>query len=104
MKQIQLLMSQIQRSDGLSPFENSYLCFIAVKFPDGTYLELDLRVVHSRPSEVVQAVLSLLSNYSDSPLKPLEGLLEENLTRLNVTTCVVKLHRSWSLGESDVVH
>ena len=100
MKQIQLSMLQIRRSDGRNRLGSWYHCCIQVKFPDGTLVEYDLQVPRSRLSEVVQVALNLSSSCSDSRWTCFGKLLDENLAPLSVTIFAVRLLKSSSSEES----
>ena len=101
MKQIQLSMLQIRRSDGRNRLGSWYHCCIQVKFPDGTLVEYDLQVPHLKLSEVVQVALNLSSNCSDSRWTCFGKLLDENLAPLSVTIFAVRLLKSSLSEESE---
>jgi len=101
MTQIQLYTSLTAKLDGLNLTGNLSRCSLAVKYPSGTFLELDLQGQPLRPSEVERLVQSLLLTSSNSPWKSFEHLLDDDSVPSSVTTSVVRLHKSLSLGESD---
>ena len=94
MKQTQLLMLQIRKSDGRNRLGNWYHFFIQVKFPNGTLAEYDLRVPHLKLSEVVQVVQNLSSNYSSSRPGCFKDLLDEDLRHLNATIFAARSPKS----------
>ena len=100
MQPIQLLMLRIQRSDGRNRLGNWYHCCIQVKSHNGTLVEYDLQVPHSRLSEVVQVVQNLSLISSNLQLNSLRQHLDENLAPLNATIFAVRLLKSSSSGES----
>ena len=101
MKPIQLLMWQIQKSDGPNRLGNWYRCCIQVKFPNGTLAEYDLQVPRCEFLEVERRVQSLCLNCSDSQLTSFEALLDENLAPSSATIFAARLLKSSSSEESD---
>ena len=101
MKQTQLLMWQIRRSDGRNRLGSWYHCCIQVKFPNGIQAELDLQVPRSGFLEVEHRVQSLCSNCSDSQLTSFKLRLAEDLAPLNATIFAARLLKSSSSEESE---
>jgi hypothetical protein len=90
MKQTQLSMLQIRKSDGRNRLGNWYHCCIQVNFQGGTLVEYAMQVPHSRLSAVVQVVQNLSSISSNLQQNSFKDLLEENLAPLNVTIFAVR--------------
>ena len=101
MKQIPSFTLQTQKLDGRNRIGNWYRCCIQANYPNGTSVELDLRVPHSKLSEAEQAAQNLLLTSSTSQLTYLKTLLEENLHPLNATIFAVRLHRLSLSEESE---
>ena len=101
MKQIQLSMLRIQRSDGRNRLGSWYHCCIQVKFPDGTLAEYDLQVPRLKLSEVVQVALNLSSISSSLQLNSFREHLDDALRPLNATIFAARLLKSSSSEESE---
>ena len=92
---------QTQKLDGRNRTGNWCRCSIQVSYPNGTSVELDLRVPHSKHLEAERLVLNRLLTCSTSQLTYLKTLLEENLRPLNATIFAVRLHRLSLSEESE---
>ena len=95
---------QTQKLDGRNRTGNWCRCCIQVNYPNGTSVELDLRVPHSKHLEAERLVLNRVLTCSTLPWGYLKERLEESLIPLNATIFAVKLHKSSWLVGSEGLH
>ena len=82
------------RLDGLNLSESLFPYFIQAKYPNGTYLGLELLVHPSRLSEVDRLAQHLWNSYSNSQSISLKELLDDDYLPLNATISAVRWLRS----------